>query len=55
MDDMTQAYSHVLDEVYQGVADTLDDICSDTLSGRFTPVIGLTETAKALDGMANAV
>lgn len=32
-------YSHVMGEVYEGVADTLDDICGKTLGGEFVPVI----------------
>jgi|GEM_PF-6083482 len=33
-------YSHVLSEVYEGVADTLDDIYSQTVSDKFKPIVG---------------
>jgi len=33
-------YSHVLAEVYDSVADTLDDIYTQTVAGTYTPDIG---------------
>ena len=39
-------YSHVLAEVYQGVADKLDAICLDTTNGTFTPTVGYLDTAQ---------
>jgi integrase len=39
-------YSHVLKEVYDGAALTLEEICSKTLDGTFTPLIGTIETVR---------
>jgi integrase len=47
-------YSSVLSEVYDGVAVTLDGICSDTLSGKFAPVVGTYEVAKAVSEVSDS-
>jgi integrase len=39
-------YCHVLSEVYQGVAETLNEVCSSTISGTFTPIVGSAKVAQ---------
>ena len=48
-------YSHVLDEVYEGVADTLDKICFDMINGTFTPVVGSAKFEKVLGTVSEAI
>ena len=48
-------YSHVLDEVYDGVADTLGEICTDIIDGKFVPIIGQSKVVNLFDSQVKNV